>query len=1095
MPAWDHAMKQTRYLLTLVGLLAFMATSCQDNALVAPTEGVGFDASPQDIGSMDATMDIQEVVEVTAPDAIQETEGVQCEPGEGCFLEACETNDDCLSGVCVPHMGDSVCSEFCEAECPDGWACKQVNVGASDVAFICVSNFSQLCVPCDDNADCASEGGQTICVSYGDEGAFCGASCEGNQDCPGDFVCETRDSVDGGQSNQCVPANGALCECSGTSATLGLSTPCIASNEFGTCDGMRTCSTDGLSDCSAQVASDESCNGLDDNCDGNVDEGTCDDGDACTEDSCDGAQGCVHTPLDGPACDDGDACTIADYCQAGTCAGAALECVDDNPCTVDTCDSDTGCAFPHYAGACNDGDDCTFGDYCQEGACVAGLAMACDDGNPCTEDACDAELGCKNAAVDGACDDGNACTQGDACVEGNCWPTEVVDCDDGNPCTDEACDLATGCASAPNEAPCNDGNACTTDDACSASVCQGEALECDDGNPCTDEACNELLGCTTTNNSAPCDDADPCTTTDQCSLGNCLGLGAVDCDDGNPCTLDLCEPMAGCDHQAKEGPCDDADACSVGDACEQGLCLGGPDTLACDDNNPCTNESCDKDAGCVKSFNEVACDDGNACLIEDVCQQGVCSGSDPLACDDGNLCTTDSCDAKNGCIHTPNAAPCNDGNVCTINDVCNDGDCEIGSPMVCEDGNPCTNDSCDPNIGCQFEANAAVCDDGNACTTLDACSKFACQGTEELVCDDANPCTDDLCDAIEGCVSFNNVQPCDDGTACTEDDGCSNGTCNGTPIGCDDGNVCTTDSCDDVLGCVSTNNNALGCDDGDACTGPDGCQDGGCIGSPIVCDDENPCTNEACDAAVGCIITHDDANDCDDGSACTGADHCSAGECTGVDIVCDDGNKCSSDFCDPAVGCQAEAITPCCGNGVQEDGEECDGGNACTDTCEEKNATVPGFSGQLGPDFAANGWLQCEGYYDSQNAGDIPAAWGDDCTGAEFGQVRLVCGATSDTYRYIDVKKNVFKDGLAGYQENGLITAANDQSGNSFSIDNTIYADSNHPHNGTSWWNGGNGCGEDNQNMTVNNGCPWEASNCFGQGIGGPRFLWVYVKP
>jgi len=57
-----------------------------------------------------------------------------------------------------------------------------------------------------------------------------------------------------------------------------------------------------------------------------------------------------------------------------------------------------------------------------------------------------------------------------------------------------------------------------------------------------------------------------------------------------------------------------------------------------------------------------------------------------------------------------------------------------------------------------------------------------------------------------------------------------------------------------------------------------------------------------------------------------------------------------------------------------------------------------------------------------------------------------------------------------------------------------IYASGNHPHSGTSWWNGGDGCSETSTNITFNNGCSYEASNCFGQGISGPRYVWVYVQ-
>lgn len=44
-------------------------------------------------------------------------------------------------------------------------------------------------------------------------------------------------------------------------------------------------------------------------------------------------------------------------------------------------------------------------------------------------------------------------------------------------------------------------------------------------------------------------------------------------------------------------------------------------------------------------------------------------------------------------------------------------------------------------------------------------------------CDDGNPCTTDSCDPVNGCQVQNNTQPCaDDGSACTSDT-CNNGTC------------------------------------------------------------------------------------------------------------------------------------------------------------------------------------------------------------------------------------------------------------------------------------------------------------------------------
>jgi len=49
-------------------------------------------------------------------------------------------------------------------------------------------------------------------------------------------------------------------------------------------------------------------------------------------------------------------------------------------------------------------------------------------------------------------------------------------------------------------------------------------------------------------------------------------------------------------------------------------------------------------------------------------------------------------------------------------------------------------------------------------------------------CDDGNVCTDDSCDLAGGCVFTHNVIPCDDDDACTQDDVCSGGNCSGTPV-------------------------------------------------------------------------------------------------------------------------------------------------------------------------------------------------------------------------------------------------------------------------------------------------------------------------
>ena len=159
----------------------------------------------------------------------------------------------------------------------------------------------------------------------------------------------------------------------------------------------------------------------------------------CTADSCDPSAGCVNAPVAmGASCDDGDACTMADACDgAGACAGGgSVSCDDGNPCTADLCDPATGCASAPVASgtACGDGDVCNGDEVCDgAGVCVMGTPLACDDGNACTADACDALSGCANdpVAAGTSCDDGDACTLDDACDgAGRCGGTIDPTCSD-----------------------------------------------------------------------------------------------------------------------------------------------------------------------------------------------------------------------------------------------------------------------------------------------------------------------------------------------------------------------------------------------------------------------------------------------------------------------------------------------------------------------------------------------------------------------------------------------------------------------------------------------------------------------------------------
>ena len=68
-----------------------------------------------------------------------------------------------------------------------------------------------------------------------------------------------------------------------------------------------------------------------------------------------------------------------------------------------------------------------------------GTAADCNDGAPCTDDACDSVVGCLHSFNTSACDDGNECTA-DACVLGMCSGTPLTD---GTSCALGACQAGT----------------------------------------------------------------------------------------------------------------------------------------------------------------------------------------------------------------------------------------------------------------------------------------------------------------------------------------------------------------------------------------------------------------------------------------------------------------------------------------------------------------------------------------------------------------------------------------------------------------------------------------------------------------------------
>jgi hypothetical protein len=162
-----------------------------------------------------------------------------------------------------------------------------------------------------------------------------------------------------------------------------------------------------------------------------------------------------------------------------------LPCADDNPCTDDRFDPQTGaCAFPVRSGACDDGSACTERDVCVGDRCV-GEAVSCPaPAASCAAAVCDAVTGCRVLTDDDACDDGDPCTIDQCDAASGCTHSIAPD---GTPCGSfalcAAIDLCVfgSCTTVtiPEDTPCDDGDLCTVNDTCGGGACTGSVTVVD----------------------------------------------------------------------------------------------------------------------------------------------------------------------------------------------------------------------------------------------------------------------------------------------------------------------------------------------------------------------------------------------------------------------------------------------------------------------------------------------------------------------------------------------------------------------------------------------------------------------------------------
>jgi cysteine-rich repeat protein len=218
-------------------------------------------------------------------------------------------------------------------------------------------------------------------------------------------------------------------------------------------------------------------------------------------------------------------------------------------------------------------------------------------------------------------------------------------------------------------------------------------------------------------------------------LSACDGSGVIDAGS------DVTAPST-CAGATDGTECGEARIC-VSESCVDSTCgdnIVDPRTEQCDDGNGMAFDGCEPSCELTCTSNE-QCDDGNACNGIETCPEAthICIAGTPL--DDAAPCTM----------------PDDSAGVCSAESCvmpgCGNGAVEAGE--ACDDGNDEPTDGCKPD--CTFTCTEdAGCQDATLCNGSESCdpTSHTCMSGTAPTCDDGSPCTDDSCDDVLGCVAL-----------------------------------------------------------------------------------------------------------------------------------------------------------------------------------------------------------------------------------------------------------------------------------------------------------------------------------------------------
>jgi len=505
-------------------------------------------------------------------------------PDHGAYGAPCQRDVECLSELCVviaPGAGEGFCTEMCQSadQCPDESECVLIRNEGPDATRVCVP--TNYCLDRDGDG-------------YGHGPGCRGSDCDDNDPTVYSGAPELCDGIDNscnGSVDDRVVGEGEACD----TGFLGV---CTA--------GQMTCDDARMSCRALRTPSEEMCNGLDDDCDGVIDEDAVDagtwyrdaDGDRFGDPddvvvACERPEGYVEV---GGDCDDTDPLVSPvgrEICDGidNNCNGVIDEGFEDDG--IASCDEDpsTGCetdllTTSEHCGAC--GVTCPEGVLCTDGACACPLGQVVCGDSCAPANVCD---GC--AALDDILD-----TSCGPCDMWACDGTKALRCDGPTP---NGCGGCEALASAPDDA-------CGT---CGTYVCDGiNTLRCEDRAP------NACGGCSVL-------DPEPGTSCGDCGDYVCDGEEGVRCDGPGVNVCGGCSPL-----ETAPGL-----ACGY---CGTGLtACAGPSATTC--SGATAPASDDRHCGVCDN----ACTDGRRCV------DAVCSCPEDLVSFAAQPASVDACLGEN----------------------------------------------------------------------------------------------------------------------------------------------------------------------------------------------------------------------------------------------------------------------------------------------------------------------------------------------------------------------------------------------------------------------------------------------------------------